>query len=238
MAFGPFAAFGFALSNIPSFIINIFTGNTQLNSFNILYELANVFCNFLISYLSYKLWYGFLRQDNSKDILRLKDIYNLRKFILISILISIVSTLYLNLDLIGYCIMFNDFSLFYSSIVEFYMLIYFLFNFVSIVIFGFIIILLINYFDYPNYFPGCKKPLIPFKLKKDFYFNEIFIIGIGAVLLIELIELLNLTISFTLSNSLQFIVLVVICLIYLFKPSISSLSGLFSLSSSFGSSFL
>ena len=218
MVLGPFAALGFALSDIPYFVISILSGNQQLNLLSVLYELANVFCSFLISFLSYKLWYGFLRRDNSKDILRLNDFHNLRKFILISILISIVSTLYLHFDLVGYCLMVNDFSLFHSPIIEFYMLIYILYNFVSTIIFGFITILLINYFDFSNYFPGCKKPLIPFKLKKDFYFNEIFIIGIGAVILIELIELLGLLSSFTLTNLLQFIILILICSIYLFKP--------------------
>lgn len=218
MAFGPFAAFGFSLSHIPSFIISILNGNGQLNLFSVSYELVYIFFSFLVSYLSYKLWYGFLRRDNSKDILKLKDIYNLRKFILISILISIVSTLVLYLDLINYCVMFNDFSIFYSYNVEFYILIYILFNFVSIVLFGFILILFINYFDYSNYFPGCKKPLIPFKLKKDFYFNKIFIMGIVCVVLIELIELLGLTNAFTFSNVLQFIILLLICLFYLFKP--------------------
>ena len=90
MAFGPFVALGFALAHIPFYILSLIMGKIQFTLFGFFYALFDVFFNFLIAYLSYKLWYGFFRRNNSKDILRLNDNYNLRKFILVSILVSFV----------------------------------------------------------------------------------------------------------------------------------------------------
>ena len=113
MAFGPFVALGFALAHIPFYILSLIMGKIQFTLFGFFYALFDVFFNFLIAYLSYKLWYGFFRRNNSKDILRLNDIYNLRKFILVSVLVSIVSVLYLYFELMGYCISVDDFFNFF-----------------------------------------------------------------------------------------------------------------------------
>ena len=152
--------------------------------------------------LCYKLWYGILLKNDSRDRLKLNSTHNLVKFIFVCAVLALVVSLYynqgLNLPVTGY-------SSLTVPVMDF------LNAFTFSVVMGMGFILLFRYLDVPFYYPGhFGSNIMSIKLHGNGkIFDYVLILAIIAVVLLNLFTNIKFVQSFLLLFALG---------VYLFKP--------------------